>query len=189
MKIITKYRDYYDYLVGIYGIDELLVYDRRSAKSLTEAGTANLTVAVCGRKYKFFKSSPDGEWLHTPEEILEYATTHRGRSPFDRFGSITNIQQAKREYGYANGEYTDANKKHRNPVLMYDYDKTWTPVTNLQHIGFHRVMDAHTIYNEISLFLGWMKDNPPIPDNQTSIEKVVSHGFDKRFSFRHRIKE
>lgn len=29
MKIISKYKDFYDYLVGIYGEDEKLVYDRR----------------------------------------------------------------------------------------------------------------------------------------------------------------
>jgi len=31
MKILTKIKDYYDYLQGIYGIDELVVYDRRDA--------------------------------------------------------------------------------------------------------------------------------------------------------------
>ena len=31
MKILDKKRDYYDYLQGIYGIDELVVYDRRNS--------------------------------------------------------------------------------------------------------------------------------------------------------------
>lgn len=29
MKIIDRYKDYYDYLSGIYGIDELVIFDRR----------------------------------------------------------------------------------------------------------------------------------------------------------------
>ena len=31
MKIIDKKKDYYDYLSGIYGIDDKVVYDRRGA--------------------------------------------------------------------------------------------------------------------------------------------------------------
>jgi hypothetical protein len=31
MKIISKYKDYYDYLQGVLGQDELVVYDRRDA--------------------------------------------------------------------------------------------------------------------------------------------------------------
>ena len=31
MKIIDKYKDYYDYLQGIYGQDPLAVYDRRGS--------------------------------------------------------------------------------------------------------------------------------------------------------------
>lgn len=29
MKIISQYKDYYDYLIGFYGIDEKIVLDRR----------------------------------------------------------------------------------------------------------------------------------------------------------------
>jgi len=31
MKIIDNKKDYYDYLSGIYGIDNLIVYDRRGS--------------------------------------------------------------------------------------------------------------------------------------------------------------
>lgn len=34
MKIISKIKDYYDYLQGIYGIDDLVVYDRRNCTPL-----------------------------------------------------------------------------------------------------------------------------------------------------------
>ena len=32
MKIISKYKDYYDYLGGIYGRDDTLTYDRRKTE-------------------------------------------------------------------------------------------------------------------------------------------------------------
>ncbi len=34
MKIIDNKKDYYDYLASIYGIDELIVYDRRGSVTL-----------------------------------------------------------------------------------------------------------------------------------------------------------
>lgn len=34
MKIIDNKKDYYDYLASIYGIDDLVVYDRRGSVSL-----------------------------------------------------------------------------------------------------------------------------------------------------------
>ena len=30
MKIISKHKDYYDWAVSIYGLDEIMVYDRRT---------------------------------------------------------------------------------------------------------------------------------------------------------------
>lgn len=39
MKIIDNKKDYYDYLSGIYGIDELIVFDRRNSKMLKSLGT------------------------------------------------------------------------------------------------------------------------------------------------------
>lgn len=31
MKIIDKKKDYYDFLAGVYGMDEMVVYDRRGS--------------------------------------------------------------------------------------------------------------------------------------------------------------
>ena len=49
-------------------------------------------------------------------------------------------------------------------------------------------MSAKKVYIEVETFLGWLVDNPPLPDEQTNIGKVVSHGFDKRTSFRPKMK-
>lgn len=36
MKVLSKYKDYYDYLVGIYGMDEKLILDRRECDIINE---------------------------------------------------------------------------------------------------------------------------------------------------------
>ncbi|MBQ2175011.1 MAG: hypothetical protein II453_08095 [Alphaproteobacteria bacterium] len=47
MKIIDNKKDYYDYLSGIYGIDDLIVYDRRNSKILKADGTLPSGIEEC----------------------------------------------------------------------------------------------------------------------------------------------
>lgn len=53
MKIISKYRDYYDYLQGIYGIDEKLILDRRSGKTKYNL-TKKTILVICGKVIEFY---------------------------------------------------------------------------------------------------------------------------------------
>ena len=55
--------------------------------------------------------------------------------------------------------------------------------------GFPSILDSRTMYGMIYDYLGWLKDNPPPPDNQTDKQKVVSHGFDPKRSFRPKMKK
>lgn len=52
MKIISKFKDYYDYLVGIYGVDEKLILDRTKFTSLRFEPTENtrLIFYICGMR-------------------------------------------------------------------------------------------------------------------------------------------
>lgn len=47
MKIIDNKKDYYDYLSGIYGIDELIVFDRRSSRMLNGEGVLQPGLEEC----------------------------------------------------------------------------------------------------------------------------------------------
>lgn len=49
-----------------------------------------------------------------------------------------------------------------------------------------KFISAEEIYQQISAFIGYLKDHPEIPNKQTDLEKVQSHGFDLKKSFRHR---
>ncbi|MBP5423995.1 MAG: hypothetical protein J6Y78_16300 [Paludibacteraceae bacterium] len=48
MKIIDNKKDYYDYISGIYGIDDLVVYDRRGSIALNSE-----SVLLHGMDYYF----------------------------------------------------------------------------------------------------------------------------------------
>ncbi|MDN3040750.1 hypothetical protein P2L35_13700, partial [Enterococcus faecium] len=63
----------------------------------------------------------------------------------------------------------------------------------LGELGFAAVIDATQMYQNIAYFLGLLNEdraraNMP-PATQTDVDKAVSHGFDKKQSFRHRTKE
>ena len=50
MKIISKYKDYYDYLVGTYGEDPKLILDRREGFILSKDSTeCKYQLYICGK--------------------------------------------------------------------------------------------------------------------------------------------
>lgn len=97
-----------------------------------------------------------------------------------------------------NGKKSNINKKKRNPVLMCNNNpkttrRVYGEKTEIEYFpcilsqwDFHKVMTAEEAYREVSSMMAYFVDNPAIPNKQTNIEKLLSHGFDKKKSFRHR---
>jgi hypothetical protein len=54
----------------------------------------------------------------------------------------------------------------------------------LKEFPLPKYLGPGEIYSAISLFLGWLNDNPEIPNTQDDKEKILSHGFDLKNSFR-----
>lgn len=209
MRILSKYKDYYDFYTGIFGVDNNKVYDRREIVEFDKTNSAwnsdygVITFAICGKLYTMYVYR--GELYHTPEEmekldmeIREHSSykydklrlsfwessLKRGESPFEK------------EFNLTNNIPTDINIKRREPVLVeistWRYmnklkDKDFS-VPLLESFEFYKVLDPKEIYIQIETFLGWLVDNPPLPDEQTNIGKIESHGFDKKTSFRPNMK-
>jgi hypothetical protein len=90
---------------------------------------------------------------------------------------------------------TNVNARLRQPILLCDMHSKRDVskehgafIPNLSEYGIPSIIDSHRIYQQIVAFLGWLKDNPVPPDNQTDKDKVVSHGFDLKNSFRPNMK-
>jgi hypothetical protein len=209
MRILSKYKDYYDYYTGIYGIDNNRVYDRRKvlefdrSNSVYDTDYGILTFAICGTLYTIYIFN--GEFYHTPEE-LENLDSKLEELNFRRYNkflfSFRNHELKKdenpyeKEYNLTNNVPTDINIKRREPVLV-DISHPWHnreleskdfSVPLLESFEFYKILDPKEIYIKIETFLGWLVDNPPLPDTQTNIGKVESHGFDKKRSFRPKMK-
>ena len=87
---------------------------------------------------------------------------------------------------------TDANHRLREPILMQignGYKNDWTTGAHLGSFGFPKWIPAEEMFIKISNFLGWLVDNPPLPDTQTNDGKIKGHGFDLKRSFRPTMKK
>jgi hypothetical protein len=72
-------------------------------------------------------------------------------------------------------------KSRKNERLA---DKTYWRLPLLSDFKFGKYLAAEEIYKEIYTFISWLKDHPEIPNNQTDKEKILTHGFDLKDSFR-----
>ena len=180
MKIICKVKDYYDYLSGIYGIDEQIIYDRRdydvpaypeiikgmklSHWSLLDKLDEYYVLEVGYYQY-LFKVNREGQFAQW--ELLKKFTVGR---------KIADVPMALIRVSYMKYQGNDEIKYgtiYNNPILK----DTWIP----------SFIPAQELYDKLYDYIIGTNE-PNINDNRTDIQKLESKGFDKKSSFRHPIK-
>ena len=226
MKIISKFKDYYDYKVAEYGIDENLVYDRRLP--------AGVSIGTPQRSWITLDDAADDEALHSVlyvgnELVHLFATpskvyTHWDfADPEDWLYSIYDLWYGGR-YVLMNDEkeiriisYLSATcdtlleqieaPRERNifkledqslwlvlksPLLLiFNKDNRGsnrvTHYVNLQELGVY--IDPDFVWQNIAQYLSYLKtqaeQSPELPNDL----KIESKGFDKKHSFRPKMKE
>jgi len=190
MKIISKYKDYYDYLQGAYGMDEKVVLDRRtnaqpsiSPYKPNERGKYSLlTFYICDRVYHMAMDY-DGV-CYSGNDLVAIGAIRN-----EKFGSI-----------YIPGQFSfsavplksELNMRLGCPILMpktcywgdgfYDPKGYWF-YPKLEPFKLIKELPAADIYTNL---YAWIERNKvvPIKDNRTDIEKLEADGFDKKTSFR-----
>lgn len=177
MKIISKYKDYYDYVAGIYGIDQTIVYERKVEGYnwlLKEAFNPDLSqsfptksalIAICGTLYFCF--------------------IHEGKHYFgDDIMKVYNSLPSG--YKYLTNRHTqhlsktEVNRDMNCPIVLisgYLYIKN----IKLSDWQIASILPPEKIWVMISEFL--TKEEVVI-DTRTDIEKIEAKGFDKKKSFR-----
>lgn len=228
MKIIAKIKDYYDYLQNVYGIDNLVVYDRRICKPLNTNketfdygdnwfradkneyvdkrkqtvryySSKSFCSKVKNRFDKHLKFIEEGDIDHFVLEvgffqylfeterylndddklILDYKLISSKR--VDKSNKFSNypmaIARANAKYGYflyKDGEWeVIKNTIEPNPILI----NTWIP----------KVIQATDIWEHLYEYISSLNDKEII-DSRTNIEHIESNGFDKKTSFRGKLK-
>ncbi len=209
MIILSKHKDYYDYLVGIYGRDENKVFDRRQIITAEEFEFDDKAALYNENQYR---DHDRYYWLDESNyvdivivgklyrvEQVKQGVWEQHKFDNDRPFSSIPISKilAKEEDKFVDYIETDYHKKYKKPIMIYERLNNFRGMKNqeplytdktplLSSFGFGKFLSPEIVYRELDNFLGWLKDNPPIEDKRTDLEKLQSKGFDKKISFRHR---
>lgn len=190
MKIISKFKDYYDYLTGIYGIDPKLILDRRdmllntdltkNSKYLLKIGTHVIDIFVdefgniiYGEDLKSICNNDN--WHKNYITIKSYNRHHY--IYFDYFKltelELSNDKQAVSLYHF---RYFDTRRE-----LLKGYP-------NLLKLGLNKICSAKNAWIYISNFLSkeLTKSEKQVPIGDDNL-RLLSHGYDLKTSFRGKV--
>lgn len=191
MKIIGN-KDYYDYLSGIYGIDQRIVLDRSKSETYNPIGDTVLTFYVCGRKiqglylnneyYYGEKLSQIGEEMDS--NSWEYRwKKYKGKTYIVKKNDLNNTKFViESEPQFDDENY---NKKENCPILLRGYLNEIYRYPLLRNYNFGSILAPETIYQWlIEWFSEQNNEKENISTPLTDIEKLQAKGFDKITSFR-----
>lgn len=213
MRIISKYRDYYD--IGMqYGQDEDITWVREKEELKTDLGLENswfrkytirtkrkeLNVQVCYLAYcgKLYEIHSDKGFMRTPTMFA--SSRQEMEKKFSDFAAeeVINPENSDSNYWIWKKEdlkqwiSKDTHELHRQfdcPVILLEQGLvTKCPV--LKDLQFQRVKDPYTAFQEISIYISGVMGAKTVPTVTISDKsKIVKHGFDLKYGFRTRPKE
>jgi len=191
MKIISKYKDYYDFLIGVYGEDEKIVLDRRVFKTpkLYTKESYKFTLFLCGLKIDGLHK---GDSFYYGENLRQFERkiTNWYLKFYEKSKNFISIECENSRYKYENFntepiiDKSNINIKNKCPIILL-YESTQYNFPILSNIGLQSFLSPDKIYQMLYEWLSnriTAKENRT--DNRTDIEKLLSKGFDKKISFR-----
>jgi hypothetical protein len=184
MKLVSKYKDYWDYLQGIYGVDEKVVFERDSIFKDYSPDTLYyfhiLNKTYCGLFTK------DG-WIHDFDELDKYYKDNSSNRLF--------YSQSRQLALYLYGEISWWKKNK----LLKIYPETLLNIENncpilvarnnninkfplLKDTFIPSILPAHDIYVGL---VDWFSYKEPVVETKPEdMIRFESKGFDKKDSFR-----
>lgn len=172
MKIISNFKDYYDFLQQ-HGIDEKVVYDRRTEVQMWNGS--------------FIKRGYNGPFLPREEDIVGFHICGNyirlkfvnGKYQFDTQRPLNGTFVCDKQPN-ANPEYNNLNIKYDCPIVL-SYNREIVKNPKLSLFDFGKYISPEKIYQ---LLYDWCSTNFLPEDKRTDKEKIVSNGFDIKSSFR-----
>jgi hypothetical protein len=198
MKIIDKRnrKDYYDYLTGIYGIDEKLILDRRGGTNIQfYPDVIRLHIAgyivegICIDK-KFYY----GEALNkfkVKKDTRRWLSKHYKRN-YDKSIAIKfqgSIWREEWVYLEPVKSLDDMNIKENCPILIETgYNNDYSPFPILKEMNLGSFIKPEIIYQWLTEWLSNQIFAREKSEPMTNNEKIISKGFDNKTSFRPKYK-
>jgi len=200
MKIISKFKDYYDYLQGIYGVDLKIVYNRKMVihKDL-KLIKFPLVLSICNTLYVVYKYN---DKLYYGDDILKMMEENNiSEINIDENKiNINGIKYLNALHGYSDINLNDINKPisiyYSNIDLCQKYNRLITKTNiylrdynlnllvenpNLSDMKLNNVISANDMFLNLSKILTVKDVENIVVDDKT---KIVSNGFDLKTSFR-----
>lgn len=210
MKILSKYKDYYDYLTGVWGEDPKLTLDRREFHTVELV--ENTVYFIFIGNYKIEGFCRNGA-IHFGEKLKEFETVDEYYSKRKEYQNKVRID-TPREYSrsYRGGRYrgTRYDTKWVNtlivegtgkvtitencPILVLQESPTSSSIVNtykypkLEDIGLAKFVDATDAYRMIAEWLANRVDETELTTSTTNEQKIENKGFDAKTSFRPNMK-
>lgn len=198
MRIISHFTDFYDFVSKVHGTDNKVVYNR-NLKNEINLFTSHLAterfkssfewstlrhwgfneiwqsyvvfkLIIVGHVYTIANPIAESGWYFVDENHPYYPIS--GDPYYDHAAKALCVA-AKRPIIVVTKRYRDG------IVLVSDFD--WP----LKDVGL-AVLDPYFVWQEVYMFLSELY-NTEVDTKMTDLEKVSSHGFDKKISFRHRM--
>lgn len=202
MKIVSKLKDYYDHMAFLYGIDENLIFDRQGMFAIHDPSVGGynvdkVSVAVCGVRYDGIVSNGKFYWgderakfgVDITERELKYNLHWKYFVESDSTKAIY-IRTISSPYEVLiHPTPTKVNDLLSCPIVLLcnkNRDGYHYKLPRLMDIDFGRVMSPDKIWTELSNWFSQRLGATEVSDdNMSDKEKITSHGFDLKKSFRH----
>lgn len=214
MLIQSNYKDFYDYLQGVYGIDKKIVYERVCYASINNKGEWQKTglykpmyvvseeckyevavLAICGTLYRVYIINKKFYFGLNELDFKEGKYSHIIKMlPKDKFTEFTGDLYYNSAY-WNDGDKskdrhhltsTDLNEKHNCPVLLIRKNRHSSDEVIAKNV---RLSDfgLGQIVSPHDIYIAisnFISREKPVLDNRTDLQKIVGKGFDKKTSFR-----
>lgn len=206
MKIISRQKDYYDYVGKIYGEDTKLVYERDkvpSGKYLLKTRDYETFKAPQLVNHQFIQRLYVLGYVYYILWTSDYnfkarLLTEADAELFDTRFFRNSVHEYKLDGQPACNVLVDLSKELKAPIFLFDvgyFDREGALIVikggdyqfnlNLGSYGFANIKSAEAMYQELSCFFGSLISSEP-PVEISDKDRIAAHGFDLKKSFRHR---
>jgi hypothetical protein len=204
MKIISKYKDYYDYLSDIYGVDPKLVLDRRAdiiKLDLSLYHEEKILIYLCDYVYEGF--CYNGK-VYFQDDVNQFSKEKNIYSKsydswYRNYYHLPNIEHVsiliKNEKSYINiaiEAYKDPKKlnvKNDCPIII-QIGETFYNYISLKSLNINTIIGENDMYNMLSSWISKkVSASENYVDDRSDKLKLESKGFDNKRSFRPKSKK
>lgn len=200
MKIISKYKDYYDYLSGVWGEDPKLVLERTKEFVWNSPSTRSkyvLTFVIGGNMVQLYYS---GENYYFGKDLKQFDESTKWSKKEGHYRVNIGYIDGRQNYMYVvdgvKSGYEFLNDKYKCPILYNSESWYCSDITKedfstyplLSSTPITKFVDATDVYRWIQEYLAKKVDQSQArQDNLSDVQRLVNKGFDKVTSFRPKI--